>query len=62
MTPAAPPSPCIGICELDPRTDTCRGCRRTRAEIAAWSTATPAEQRAIIRRVEQRQRGALAER
>ncbi|UXY15070.1 DUF1289 domain-containing protein [Chitiniphilus purpureus] len=31
------PSPCIGVCTLDPATQTCRGCHRTLDEIAAWS-------------------------
>ena len=35
-------SPCIGICSLD-RAGRCRGCLRTREEIARWrDTATPA--------------------
>ncbi|MEW7000506.1 DUF1289 domain-containing protein [Serratia ureilytica] len=32
------------------RNQQCRGCRRTRAEIAAWPTAGDAEKRAIWRR------------
>ena len=30
-------SPCIGVCSLD-HDGLCTGCRRTAAEIAAWST------------------------
>jgi len=39
-------SPCVGICVI--RTDgLCDGCLRTLDEIARWSTASPAERRAI---------------
>jgi predicted Fe-S protein YdhL (DUF1289 family) len=49
-----PASPCIGVCLLDPTTRTCRGCRRTVEEIAAWYAASPAEKRAILARLAQR--------
>jgi uncharacterized protein len=48
MSEPLPPSPCLGICIMDPRTRQCRGCRRTVEEIAAWYEATPAEKRALI--------------
>lgn len=48
MTEMLPPSPCLGICIMDPRTRQCRGCLRTVEEIAAWYEATPAEKRALI--------------
>ena len=48
---AAPASPCLGICLMDPATRTCRGCRRTIAEIAGWYDASPAEKRAILARL-----------
>ncbi|MEX0631360.1 DUF1289 domain-containing protein [Serratia ureilytica] len=28
-------SPCVSLCRIDDETQQCRGCRRTRAEIAA---------------------------
>lgn len=34
------PSPCIGICALDPATGRCSGCMRTTGEIAEWGGAT----------------------
>ncbi len=40
-------SPCIGICALDPVTQWCRGCARSRDEIAGWGTCEP-ETRAQI--------------
>jgi predicted Fe-S protein YdhL (DUF1289 family) len=41
-------SPCVKICVLHPETDTCVGCRRTRAEIGAWSRLDPSERRRIM--------------
>ena len=50
----APPSPCLGICLMDPATRQCRGCRRTVEEIARWYDATPAEKREILAALETR--------
>ncbi len=44
-------SPCIGVCQLDGRTQTCIGCGRTIAEIAAWADLDENERRAIIARL-----------
>lgn len=49
-----PVSPCLGICLMDPRTRTCRGCLRTIEEIAGWYTASNAEKRAILKRLDER--------
>ena len=49
-----PVSPCVGICLLDPATRQCRGCLRTTAEIAAWYSATAAEKRAMLVRLDER--------
>ena len=57
----APASPCLGICLMDPRTRTCRGCLRTIEEIAGWYAASNAEKRAILRRLKAR-RAAASER
>jgi predicted Fe-S protein YdhL (DUF1289 family) len=35
------PSPCIGICEIDDKYGLCRGCARTRSEIAGWTSFSP---------------------
>lgn len=48
MTETMPPSPCLGICLMDPRTRQCRGCLRTIEEIACWYEASPAEKRALL--------------
>ncbi|WP_189619387.1 DUF1289 domain-containing protein [Novosphingobium colocasiae] len=42
------PSPCTGVCVLDPATGWCRGCLRTINEIAAWSTLDDAGKRAVV--------------
>ena len=51
-----PPSPCIGICLIDPATGRCRGCLRYIDEIAAWYDASAAEKRAILARIAERRR------
>jgi predicted Fe-S protein YdhL (DUF1289 family) len=53
---AHPVSPCLGICLMDPTTRTCRGCLRTIDEIRVWYTASAAEKRAILARLEMRRR------
>jgi predicted Fe-S protein YdhL (DUF1289 family) len=52
------PSPCIGVCRLDPATGLCAGCMRTTAEIAAWPDADSAERLAIVLRLRERRRAA----
>jgi len=46
--PAAMPSPCISICQMDPQADVCLGCYRTRQEIASWSSMNAEEQHALL--------------
>ena len=41
------PSPCVNICQIDPYTSACHGCRRTLAEIAAWSRMSDGDKRAV---------------
>jgi predicted Fe-S protein YdhL (DUF1289 family) len=48
-----PPSPCVGICIVGAE-GFCIGCYRTREELQAWWTASPAEKRAIIARCRER--------
>jgi len=45
---AEPGSPCTAVCLLDSDTGLCRGCFRSLAEIAAWSTLDPAEKQRIL--------------
>jgi predicted Fe-S protein YdhL (DUF1289 family) len=44
-------SPCIGVCVLDAATATCRGCKRTVAEIQAWPSCSDDDKRQILQRV-----------
>ena len=52
------PSPCVGICRLDPTTGLCAGCMRSVDEIAAWPEASNAERLAIVQRLRERRRAA----
>jgi uncharacterized protein len=52
------PSPCVGICRLDPATGLCAGCMRSVDEIAAWPEASSAERLAIVERLRERRRAA----
>jgi len=51
------PSPCTNVCQIDPYSGYCLGCKRTVEEIAVWVTATPAERRAILARLAERETG-----
>ena len=42
------PSPCIGVCTLDPADRTCIGCLRTADEIERWPYMSPAERVQIV--------------
>ncbi|NNG03973.1 MAG: DUF1289 domain-containing protein [Inquilinus sp.] len=57
-TPPTIPSPCIAVCELDPRSGRCLGCLRTPEEIGAWPTADDAERLEILGRLKLRRRAA----
>lgn len=57
-------SPCVSVCQLEPDSDICRGCLRTRDEIAMWGRASNAERLAIIEKLHERRaaRGGRARR
>jgi len=42
-------SPCTKVCEIDPADGLCRGCRRTRHEIARWGSYSDEERRTLMR-------------
>ena len=48
------PSPCISICQIDPVSQNCLGCYRTRQEIARWPAMTADEQRLLLDQLKQR--------
>jgi hypothetical protein len=52
------PSPCTGVCRLDPATGLCLGCMRTPFEIAIWPKSTNAMRLEIVQRLRERRRGA----
>lgn len=41
-------SPCVKVCIMDDEDRYCRGCKRTLAEIAAWSELNDAARAAIL--------------
>lgn len=47
MTDLAVQSPCISVCRMDAATGWCEGCLRSLGEIAAWSTMSEDEKRAV---------------
>jgi uncharacterized protein len=49
-------SPCIGVCQVDGRTQSCIGCGRSLDEIARWLSFSDAERRAIMERLAADQR------
>jgi len=50
------PSPCVNVCQMDPETGLCRGCRRTLQEIGEWLEMTAEDKLAILRVVAERKR------
>jgi hypothetical protein len=57
MTTAGPMSPCINVCSLDER-GYCRGCQRTRDEIAGWMGMSSTRRWEVLRAVEERRQAA----
>lgn len=53
-----PSSPCTKLCVLDAASGLCRGCGRSRDEIAAWGAMPEARRRAIMAGLGARMRGA----
>ncbi len=54
------PSPCLGICIVDPATRRCRGCLRTVDEITRWYEASQAEKRDLLAALAARRAAAAA--
>jgi uncharacterized protein len=51
-------SPCINVCSLDER-GLCRGCLRSRDEIASWIRMSPQQQWDVLHATEERRRAGL---
>lgn len=47
-------SPCIDVCKMDRKTGWCEGCLRTIDEIAAWSTMSDDDKRAVWAKLDER--------
>ncbi|MBL8687611.1 MAG: DUF1289 domain-containing protein [Rhodospirillaceae bacterium] len=56
---ASVPSPCIGLCILDPGTGFCKGCFRTIEEIGAWLGLDEEGRRAVLVRIRERRDSAV---
>ena len=52
--PVHVPSPCVNVCQMDPDSGLCCGCRRTLREIADWLEMTAQEKLAVLDRVAER--------
>ncbi len=50
-----PPSPCIGVCMMNPATQLCEGCYRTIDEIADWWDLNGAAKQTVIESCADRQ-------
>jgi hypothetical protein len=48
------PSPCVNVCQMDPGSGLCLGCRRTLREIADWLEMSPEDKLAVLERIAQR--------
>jgi predicted Fe-S protein YdhL (DUF1289 family) len=47
-------SPCKSVCQLIPGTETCKACKRTVEEITNWYDYTPAERKAVVKRIKEK--------
>ncbi len=54
MYPRQPPSPCTGVCRIEPATGWCQGCWRTLREIADWPMLSVREKDALLLRLAER--------
>ena len=53
-TSSVVPSPCVGLCRMDPADRWCEGCLRSRDEIAAWGTMPDRDKLAVRAQLTQR--------
>jgi len=51
-------SPCTSVCKMDPDTDYCLGCWRTREEIKVWKESGDDVRMDIIKRLHERREAA----
>lgn len=48
------PSPCVGICVMDPETELCTGCFRRLSEIGEWGSVSNERRYEIVQDLKQR--------
>jgi predicted Fe-S protein YdhL (DUF1289 family) len=41
-------TPCVKVCQMDPRRNLCLGCKRTLDEIARWGTMSDEEREQVL--------------
>ena len=49
-----PTTPCIAVCQIDPKSGFCLGCYRTLKEIAQWGRFSEDERQALLPELDQR--------
>ena len=47
-------TPCVKVCVVDPETQLCIGCGRTRVEIGEWLGMKPAERHRVVEALPER--------
>tara|TARA_B100001121_G_C18444787_1_gene505541 strand:+ start:254 stop:421 length:168 start_codon:yes stop_codon:yes gene_type:complete len=47
-------SPCIKVCEIDPKTGFCHGCKRNIQEISEWFRLSEKEKSEILKKLDSR--------
>jgi predicted Fe-S protein YdhL (DUF1289 family) len=47
-------TPCKQICALDTKKQICKTCKRTEEEIAGWLDYTPAQRKAVMKRIKEK--------
>jgi len=51
-------SPCISVCKIEPDSELCQGCWRTRDEIRGWKTASEPERLELLQVLHKRRENA----
>lgn len=49
-----PTTPCVAVCQIDPKTGFCLGCFRTLKEIAQWGRFSENERQALLPELDRR--------
>lgn len=49
-----PTTPCVAVCQIDPKSGFCMGCYRTLREIAQWGKFSEDERQALLPELDRR--------